>query len=114
MNLPTKVHVHVNTSPATCQPYRVPGGSSSGGFFLEGDGGGFMSGRIDKGTLTPSGNFNLRGSVTSDNLCQPAGLPTPYNMHISGECGENVDIKFRTEDGEQANFSGDVRCTSTN
>lgn len=71
-----------------------------------------LRGLIDKGTLTPSGNFNLRGDVTIDDLCR--GSPTPYNMHVTGKCGENVNIKFRTEDGEEGNWSGDVRCSSTN
>jgi hypothetical protein len=71
-----------------------------------------LVGQFDKGTVTPSGNFNLRGTVTHDFRC--GGSSTPYNMHVAGECGENVEIKFRTEDGEQATLSaGGVRCSTS-
>lgn len=87
------------------------GGEWSGNFHIEGLNG-QMHGLLDKGTLTPSGNLNFRGSVVSDTLCRD-GAATPYNMHISGECGDNVDIKFRTEEGETGTWSGSVRCISS-
>jgi hypothetical protein len=69
-----------------------------------------IRGQLDAGTITNSGFFNLRGTVNNDFEC--SGSSPPYNMHITGDCGSDSEVKFRTEDGEKGIFSGSVECNS--
>jgi hypothetical protein len=52
--------------------------------------------------------FTLRGVEGSDDLCSSQ---IPATFTISGQCGQGVTIQFRSSNGQEGEFVGNVACT---
>jgi hypothetical protein len=70
-------------------------------FFLDKQGD-ITGGRISGKT------FTLTGTEFFDNMCNSQ---TPATITITGQCGLNVPIQFRSSNGQTGEFVGNVACS---
>jgi hypothetical protein len=50
----------------------------------------------------------LTGTEDTDDICSSA---LPATITITGQCGTNVIIQFKSSNGQEGQFVGDVNCT---
>lgn len=55
-----------------------------------------------------SKQFTLTGIEEFDTMC---GTPTPSTFTITGQCGHDVPIQFRSSTGQEGEFVGNVVCS---
>jgi hypothetical protein len=78
----------------------------------------FKSGIITGGNVSPSlGHFTLIGKETSDDICS-SGSVSSISIKIIGQCviggsaGGLTTVKFRSSNGEKADFPSSPTCSS--
>jgi len=118
---------HLFCAPGTVVP-SPPGGDTSIGFLAQKQKGkisGFWSidingpgvffskeGVITGGSIS-SNSFTLTGQETSDTACLTGASATnPISITITGQCGTNVPITFKSAAFQEGHFTGSVSCTS--
>ena len=77
----------------------------------------FKSGTILGGQISTSGHFTLTGKETSDDIC--GSIVSSVSIKITGQCvsggstGGLSTVKFRTSNGEKADFPSSPTCYGT-
>jgi hypothetical protein len=59
------------------------------------------------GTIYDGKTYELKGKETQDGICH---AKVPKDVIISGNCGKDVTINYKTINGLSHTLTGDVKC----